>query len=147
MQWVFLVLALLAALVELHTGTIYLAAVALVALATFILGFWVPEQPLIYVFAAGCVLAVAVVWAYRRAVPDERGLADFDTDQEAAVVAILPGQKLTVTYRGTRWDAVLEGGPPPAIGSVLRITGKSGSVLHVAAPSVPPANRPVQETL
>lgn len=146
MQWVFLVLALLAALVELHTGTIYLAAVALVALVTFILGFWVPEEPLIYVFAGGCVLAVVLVRAYRRAVPDGRGLADFDTDQEATVVAVLSGQKLTVSYRGTRWDALLDDGPPPAIGSVLRITGKTGSVLHVAALSLPTPHRPVQET-
>ncbi|MDR3538754.1 MAG: NfeD family protein [Acetobacteraceae bacterium] len=144
MQWVFLVLALSAALAELHTGTFYLAAVAAVSLATWVLGFWLPEEPLIFVFVGGCVVAVALVWFYHRHLPHGRVLADFDTGQEATVAAVLPGGRLTVTYRGTRWDAVLDGGPPPPVGTVLRITRKTGSVLHVAARSVP--HRSVQET-
>ncbi len=143
MQWVFLVLALSAALAELHTGTFYLAGVALVAFATFVTGFWLPDDPLIYIFAVGCVLAVVIVWLWRKTLPQDSGLADFDTGGEAMVAAISRDPtRLTVTYRGTRWDAVLESGPPPEIGSLLQITGKTGSVLHVAAP---PHQRPVQE--
>jgi membrane protein implicated in regulation of membrane protease activity len=39
MQWVFLILALSAALAELHTGTFYLTGVAVAALLTTLLGF------------------------------------------------------------------------------------------------------------
>ncbi len=39
MQWVFLVLALLAALAELHIGTFYLAGVAVAALLASLTGF------------------------------------------------------------------------------------------------------------
>lgn len=132
MQWIFLVLALLAALAELHTGTFYLAAVAAVALATYLLGFRLNEEILIFVFASGCILAAVLVWAWHRHHGRERGLDDFDTGQEVTVAAILQREnRLTVSYRGTRWDAVLDDGPLPPVGSVLWIRRKQGSILHL----------------
>ena len=142
MEWVFLVFALSAALAELHTGTFYLAAVAAVALATSVLGFWIGEEALIVAFAAGCFLACALVWFYRRNGAGKPAFPDFDTGQNATVEAVYPGEKrLTVSYRGTRWDAVLDQGPLPDVGDRVRITRKSGSILHVAH------HRPAQEAL
>jgi membrane protein implicated in regulation of membrane protease activity len=141
MQWVFLVLALLSALAELLTGTFYLAGVAAVALATYLLRFWVGDETLIFVFVGGCMVAAALVWVWHRRTANLPGLADFDAGQEVTVASVVPGDnRLTVSYRGTRWDAVLDDGPPPPIGSVLHIARKSGSVLHVV-------RQPVQETL
>ncbi len=133
MQGAFLVLALGAALVELHTGTFYLAAIAAIALLVFVLGFFVPESTLLPLFVAGCFAGLALVWIWRRRLPHGRGLPDLDTGQDVTIAAIVPHEnRLIVTYRGTRWDAVMEGGAPPAIGSVARIVRKSGSVLHLA---------------
>lgn len=147
MQWVFLVLALWAALVELHTGTFYLAAIAAVALITVVLGFWVHPELLLFVFVTGCVAALALVWIYRRQLPRGRGLPDLDAGQDVTVISIAPGgTRLVVTYRGTRWDAVMDDGPPPAVGEVARITRKTGNVLHLAAPSGPAQRHPAQET-
>jgi membrane protein implicated in regulation of membrane protease activity len=132
MHWVFLVLALLAALAELHTGTFYLAAVAAVALVTYLLGLRLDEEILIFVFAGGCILAAIMVWAWHRRRHRHRGLGDFDMGQEVTVASILPREnRLTVSYRGTRWDAILDDGPPPPVGSVLWIRRKQGSILHL----------------
>ena len=136
MQWAFLVLALWAALLELHSGTFYLAAIATVALLTFVLGFWVREDLLLMVFVAGCLGGLGLIWVWRRSLPRGRGLPDLDAGGEAIVTAIGPeDDRLVVTYRGTRWDAVMEHGPPPAIGTPVRITRKTGSLLHLAAPA------------
>ena len=50
MHWAFLVLAVLAALAELHTGTFYLAAVAIAAGIITVAGFWMPDYLLVSVF-------------------------------------------------------------------------------------------------
>ena len=133
MQWVFLVLALWAALVELHTGTFYLAAIAAVALLTVVLGFWIHPELLLSVFVAGCVAALVLVWAYRRHLPRGRGLPDLDAGQEVTVTAIA-GERLVVTYRGARWDAVMDEGPPPPVGATARIARRTGNILHLAVP-------------
>lgn len=66
MQWVFLVLALLAALAELHTGTFYLAGVAAAALLTALMGFWIRGDLLIFAFVALCaILTAAVMLSWR----------------------------------------------------------------------------------
>ena len=66
MQWVFLVLALLAALAELHTGTFYLAGVAAAALLTALIGFWIPGDLLIVVFVVLCAVLTGAVMLSRR---------------------------------------------------------------------------------
>ena len=148
MQWAFLILALWAALVELHTGTFYLAAVATVALLTFVLGFWVRDDLLLMVFIAGCVGALGLIWVWRRNLPRGRGLPDLDAGQEVTVTAVTPGEnRLVVTYRGTRWDAVMDAGPPPPIGAPARITRKTGSLLHLAAPHGAAQPGPTRETI
>ena len=158
MQWVFLVLALVSALVELQTGTFYLAAVAAVALVTYLLGFRVDAEILIFVFIGGCLVAAALVWFWHRrtsgrhaasggsGLSDPNALGDFDAGQPVIVAAATPGERLVVTYRGTRWDAVLDDlqdpEPVPAIGGVLWIRRKQGSVLHLARhPPVQEASR------
>lgn len=146
MQWAFLVLALWAALLELHSGTFYLAAIAAVALLTFVLGFWVREELLLMVFVAGCLGGLGLIWVVRRRLPRGRGLPDLDAGGDAIVTAIGPeDDRLVVTYRGTRWDAVMEHGPPPAPGTPVRITRKTGSLLHLAAPSPIAPSPPAQE--
>jgi hypothetical protein len=59
-NWMFLVLALWVGLVELHTGTFYLAAVAAVALLTFVLGFFVPDEALLLIFLALCFASLVL---------------------------------------------------------------------------------------
>ncbi|MDE2580668.1 MAG: hypothetical protein KGL52_03465 [Rhodospirillales bacterium] len=146
-QWVFLVLALWAALVELHTGTFYLAAIAAVALLTVVLGFWVHPELLLSVFAAGCVGAMALVWIMRRRLPRGRGLADLDAGEEVTVVSVSAGgRRVVVSYRGTRWDAVIDKGPPLAVGDVAVIARKDGSLLHLGPPPGTAPHRPAPES-
>ena len=146
-QWGFLILAVWAALTELNTGTFYLAAVAAVALLTVVLGFWVHPELLVFVFVAGCVGALVLVSTYRRRLPRGRGLPDLDAGQEVIVTAVDAGAtRLVVTYRGARWDAVMDTGPPPAVGELARITRRTGNTLHPAAPTGAAPRRPAQET-
>lgn len=147
MQWVFLVLGLWAALVELHTGTFYLAAVAAVALATVVLGFWIPPEWLVVVFLLGCAGAMLLVWTARRHLPRGRGLTDLDVGQDVTVTGVASGGKrLVVTYRGSRWDAVMASGSPPAIGDQARIARRDGSLLYLVVPPGAAQPHPVEET-
>ncbi len=136
MQLVFLILALVAALVELITGTFYLAAVAVIALITAALGFVLPDDALILVFLAGSVAAMALVRVWRRRQARKPGLADLDAGQRVTVAGHgARADQVIVTYRGTRWDGVMVDGATPAIGSQAVILHKVGSVLHLAAPN------------
>jgi membrane protein implicated in regulation of membrane protease activity len=153
MQFVFLTFALVAALVELITGTFYLAAVAVIALITAGLGFVLPDDALILVFLAGSIAALALVRGWRRRQARNPGLPDLDAGQFVIVAG--HGERndqVIVTYRGTRWDGVMVDGAKPAIGSQAVILHKTGSLLHLAAsnhtetpPSAPimPSSEPI----
>jgi membrane protein implicated in regulation of membrane protease activity len=136
MQWVFLVLALWAALVELHTGTFYLAAVAAAALLTALLGFWIRDDLLIVVFLLLCGLLLAAVMLSRRKWPHATPLADFDIGQSVSVQSVSqPGNRLQVSYRGTNWEAVMDDGAVVAPGDIAVIRRKTDKLLHLALPS------------
>lgn len=138
MQWAFFVLGLLAALAELHTGTFYLAAVSAAAIVTTIVGFWIRDDWLIFVFLLLCGLSIAAVAAYRRTRPARSALADFDIGQSVTISGISPhDQHLIVSYRGTNWDAVMQDGSVPGPGTVAIITSKTDKLLHLSLPSEP----------
>ena len=137
MQWGFLVLALLAALVELHTGTFYLAAVAVAALLTALIGVWVWDDLLILVFLLLCAILLAAVVLYRRNWARSKGLADFDIGQSVTISSVSQqGNRLTVSYRGVTWDAMMEDGSVVAAGDTVIITRKTDKLLHLAFPPV-----------
>ncbi|OZB38058.1 MAG: hypothetical protein B7X48_14610 [Acidiphilium sp. 34-60-192] len=134
MQFVFLIFALAAALVELLTGTFYLAAVAVIALITAGLGFILPDDALILVFLAGSLAALALVREWRRRQSRKPGLPDLDDGQLVTIAGHgARADHVIVTYRGTRWDGVMVDGAEPAIGSQAMILHKAGSVLHLTA--------------
>ncbi len=136
MQWVFLVLALGAALVELHTGTFYLAAAAAAALLTALTGFWIRGDLLIFVFVILCAILMAAVMSYhRRHRVQGKDLADFDIGKTVTVRSVLPqGNRLLVSYRGVDWEAVMEDGSVLAPGGTAIIMRKSDKLLHLASP-------------
>lgn len=135
MQWVFLVLALLAALAELHTGTFYLAGVAAAALLTTLMGFWIRGDLLIFAFVVLCAILTAAVMLSRRHQERTKGLADFDIGQTVTIRDVpLQGNCLTVSYRGVNWQAVMEDGTVPASGSTAIIKRKTDKLLHLALP-------------
>ena len=137
MQWGFLVLALLAALVELHTGTFYLAAVAVAALLTTLIGSWVADDLLILVFLLLCAILLAAVMLYRRNWARSKDLADFDIGQSVTIRSVSQqGNRLTVSYRGVTWDATMEDGSVAAPGDTAIITRKTDKLLHLASPPV-----------
>ena len=144
MAWLFLVLALWAALVELHSGTFYLAAVAVAAMIAAVAGIWVRGDLLPFVFLLACVAMLPPAMYARRRLARRRGLADFDIGQEVTVLEVSPGRdRLVVSHRGSRWDAVLDSGPAPQVGDLAVIVRKSGAVLHLA--TRPGASRPVPQ--
>jgi membrane protein implicated in regulation of membrane protease activity len=139
MQWAFLILALLAGLSELHTGTFYLAAIAAVAFVTFLLGFVLPDEALLMTFLGGLVVALVLVWLIRRRFARRAGLRDFDLGQPVTVDRIDPGTgRLVVHYRGTSWEAEMAAGAAPAPGAAARIVGRSGNRLRLAPLLEPP---------
>jgi len=133
MQWAFLVLALLAALAELHTGTFYLAAVAAAAVVTSVVGFWLRDDWLIFVFVLLCAALTLAVMLLRRRSARKKGLADFDIGQSVTVRSVAGhGNHLTVHYRGADWEAVMEDGSVLPPGSTAIITRKTDKLLHLA---------------
>jgi membrane protein implicated in regulation of membrane protease activity len=135
MQWMFLVLALSAALAELHSGTFYLAGVAAAALVAAIMGFWIRGDLLIFAFVVLCAILTAAVMLRRRHQARTDGLADFDIGQTVTVCDAPPhGNHLTVSYRGVNWQAVMEDGSVPAPGSAAIIKRKTDKLLHLASP-------------
>jgi membrane protein implicated in regulation of membrane protease activity len=136
MQWVFFVLALLAALAELHTGTFYLAGVAAAALLTTLIGFWIRGDLLIFAFVVLCATVTAAIMLRRRRQARTKGLADFDIGQSVTIGDVLPqGNRLTVSYRGANWQAVMEDGSVPLPGSTAIIKRKTDKLLHLALPA------------
>src|ERR1700733_15219639 len=133
MQWAFLVLAVLAALAELHTGTFYLAAVAIVAGLIAVAGFWIPDNLLIFVFALLCALLVAAVVLSRRSLVRRKGLEDLDVGQTVSISGVSP-RGLIVQYRGAEWQAVMEDGSIPAPGEIAIITRKTDKLLYLVLP-------------
>jgi membrane protein implicated in regulation of membrane protease activity len=137
MQWVFLILALAAALVELHTGTFYLAGVALAAVLTTLLGFWIRDDLLILVFLLLSAILVAAVMLYRRKGAPGNGLADFDIGQSVTISSVSQkGNRLVVSYRGANWAAMMEDGSVPAPGDSAVISRKTDKLLHLTLPPV-----------
>lgn len=135
MQWVFLVLALSAALVELHTGTFYLAGAAAAALLTTLIGFWIRGDLLILVFVLLCAILMGAVMLYRRHRARGKDLADFDIGQTVTIRSVSPqGNCLTVSYRGVNWEAVMEDGSVLAPGGTAIIMRKTDKLLHLALP-------------
>jgi len=135
MQWAFLVLALLAALSELHTGTFYLAAVAAAALLTTVIGFWIHDDLLILVFLVLCAMMAGAVAVWRRAGTQSKTLADFDIGQSVTIRSVSQqGNHLVVSYRGVNWDAVMDDGSAGVPGDLAVIKRKTDKLLHLASP-------------
>jgi membrane protein implicated in regulation of membrane protease activity len=135
MQWAFLVLTLFAALVELHTGTFYLAGVAAAALFATLIAFWIRGDLLIFVFVFLCLILVAAIMLYRRRRARGEELADFDIGQTVTVRGASPQRnRLMVSYRGTIWEAVMEDGSVLAPGGTAAIVRKTDKLLHLALP-------------
>lgn len=132
MQWVFVVAGLVAVLAEMHTGTFYLAAVAAAAILTAGLGYWIDGEWLVYAFAVLCVAFMVPVSFLRRHRKRDRDALDFDVGQTVSVLAVAqPGNRLTVSYRGTQWDAAMDDGSAAAPGDTLVIARKTDKHLHL----------------
>lgn len=135
MQWVFVVVALCAALAELNTGTFYLAGIAAAAFLTALIGFWIRGDQLIFAFVILCAVLLAAVMLLRRRRTRGKDLADFDIGQTVIVRGVSPqGNSLVVDYRGVKWEAVMEDGSVPAPGSTAIIRRKTDKLLHLALP-------------
>lgn len=137
MQWLFLVIGLVSAIAELHATTFYLSAVAIAAFASAVAGIWIRPDFLPLVFAAVALALLPAVLLLRRRLSVARPLPDPDIGQIVTIVEVgLDGLRLSVSYRGSRWEAVMEGGPPPRPGDAAIITGKTDKLLHLTMPAV-----------
>jgi membrane protein implicated in regulation of membrane protease activity len=133
MQWTFLAIAVGAALAELHNGTFFLAGVAVAALVTTLIGFWLPGDLLIFAFVVLCAILTAAVILVRRNQGRGKGLADFDIGQTVTIRDVPPaGNYLTVNYRGVNWQGVMDDRSVPAPGSTAVIKRKTDKLLHLA---------------
>lgn len=134
LQWVFLVLAIVAALAELHFGTIYLIGVVIAALIALVVGFGFGTEPDVIVFVVVCIALMPVAAVLKRRFQNPV-LADFDLGQTVTILG--PGQSpgtVRVEYRGARWDAMIDPLAPdmpgsPAPGQAAMITGRDGNRL------------------
>jgi membrane protein implicated in regulation of membrane protease activity len=128
----FLVLGLVAAIAELNSGTFYLAGVAAAALLTSLSGLWIREDWLPIAFLVFCIGLLPVVLLLRRRLSRGRTLPDPDVGQIVTVVSISEGSgRLVVSYRGSRWEGVLERGKMPEPGQSATITRKTDKLLHL----------------
>jgi membrane protein implicated in regulation of membrane protease activity len=133
LQWVFLVLGLVAAIAELNSGTFYLAGVAAAAFFTSLSGLWIREDWLPIAFLVFCIGLLPLVLLLRRRLSWGRTLPDPDVGQIVTVVSISEESgRLVVSYRGSRWEGVLERGKMPEAGQSATITRKTDKLLHLA---------------
>jgi len=119
--------------VELMTGTLYLLVVALGAAAggvVALLGFGFGMQML----AAAVVAAggIGLLKAFKIGPNERRDKTNFSMDvgQAVEVIERRPDGSLRVNYRGSQWDAQIEGSVPYAAGP-LYIRETRGSTLIV----------------
>lgn len=134
MLLLYLIIAVVAGLAELFTGTFYLAAVALAALITLLAGFFLPHLTLHWVFlASGVLLILGSTWLRHRLARKASGVDDLDLGQ---AVEILRGPdahgRYRVSYRGSEWPAVLEEGENACPGAAAVIVAHEGNLLHIA---------------
>ncbi|MFA7495240.1 MAG: hypothetical protein WCY67_02885 [Acidithiobacillus sp.] len=146
MLYVYVIIAFVAGISELFTGTFYLAAVALAALFTAATGLLLPGTVLHWVFLGYClVLLPAGMWFRHRLAAQTQDLADFDLGQSVDVVAGPDkNEQYTVRYRGAEWMAVVDDGPCPAPGDRAVIISKTDNLLHLG---VLPRQTPDKESL
>ncbi len=130
---VYVVIAFVAGLVELFTGTFYLAAVALAALFTAITGLLLPGTVLHWFFLGFClVLLPTGLWLRHRLAAKTKDLGDFDLGQGVDVVSGPDSnQQYSVRYRGAEWLAVVDDGPSPCPGDRAVIIAKTDNLLHL----------------
>ncbi|WP_298172898.1 hypothetical protein [Acidithiobacillus sp.] len=133
MFMVYVVIAFVAGLVELFTGTFYLAAVALAALFTAITGLLLPGTVLHWFFLGFClVLLPTGLWLRHRLAAKTKDLGDFDLGQGVDVVSGPDSnQQYSVRYRGAEWLAVVDDGPSPCPGDRAVIIAKTDNLLHL----------------
>jgi len=132
--WMWWVLAVVLVGAELFTGTFYLLAAG----AAFALGgvvAWLGGSPSMQMLASG-VLAVAGTiaahqWRRLHAMPPPQ--TGLDVGQEVQVLAWHDNGTARVNYRGTQWDAEIEGGGSANVGDRLIIKTTRGNTLVLAA--------------
>ncbi|MDD3759435.1 MAG: NfeD family protein [Acidithiobacillus sp.] len=141
MLLLYLIIAVVAGLAELFTGTFYLAAVAIAALIALLAGLFLPHITLHWVFLASSVLLIiASAWLRHRLARKASGVDDLDLGQAVEVLRGPDAQgRYRVRYRGSEWPAVLEEGNGACPGAAALIVAHEGNLLHIAV--VPPSSR------
>lgn len=139
MWLLYLVIAVVAGLAELFTGTFYLAAVALAAVFTLVADLFLPQAVLHWVFlGASIVLIAASTWLRHRLARKASGVDDLDLGQAVEILrGPDPQGAYRVKYRGSEWPAVLEDGGSACPGAAAVIVAREGNLLHIAL--LPPA--------
>ncbi|MGC9238301.1 MAG: NfeD family protein [Acidithiobacillus sp.] len=143
MAAIYLLIAFVAGVAELFTGTFYLAAVALAALITLGASAIVPSALLHWVFLLACLFTIPATMVLRhRLARKATGIDDMDLGQTVAVLAGPDAQqRYRVQYRGSEWMAELESGSA-CPGDRAVIVGKEGNILKLAV-SDPPLQEPL----
>lgn len=120
-------------IIELLSGTFYLLMLGIAAFGAAIAAYAGAGFPLQVIVAA--VVAAAGCWGVHvwRAKHDTAQMPSIDAGQPASFESwIDEGARLArVRYRGTQWDARIEGTGPVATGAILYVTSTQGSTLAV----------------
>lgn len=116
-------------LVELHSGTVYLLAIAFAAGSAGVMALFGAEPTAQLAVAAlagtaGCYVAHGV---RKRQATLNRPAITGEVGQ--SVVVVKPGATPRVSWRGSEWDAVLADGSSAAIEDRLRIQRQEGNRL------------------
>lgn len=124
-------LAIITVLVELHSRTVYLLALAgALVLATGLAWGGIGTDGQLWAIAATCLVGFPLAVWYRRRMASRSSLLDADVGQQVQVIHVRPSGGLRVSYRGTEWDADCAG-PPPQPGDHLRIARIHGTSLEL----------------
>jgi membrane protein implicated in regulation of membrane protease activity len=120
-------------IVELLSGTFYLLMLGIAAFGAAIAAFAGAGFPLQVIVAA--VVAAAGCWGVHvwRSKHETEQMPNVDAGQPASFESwIDEGARLArVRYRGTQWDARIDGDAPIVAGTVVYVTNTQGSTLAV----------------
>ena len=128
-EWIWWVLALALAGLEMLTGTFYLLALAIAMVAGGVVG-WLGGDFAWQLFAVGATGVIgclaAYYWHHKGGKPKQQ--VAFDVGQRVQVLVWNDDGSARVSYRGSRWDAVVATPETPRRDSMV-IVEVRGSVL------------------
>jgi membrane protein implicated in regulation of membrane protease activity len=131
MIYFWLIVAVLAIVCEMLSGTLYLLVIGLAAACAALLA-WFDQSLVLQLFAAALLALLGGLLVRKYRSPARADMAA-DLHGKAEVASIVAPGRLRVRWRGTEWEAECAAGAGLVPGDAVSILSQQGNVLQVVA--------------